>query len=86
MKFSYPYGSTPVNEDEASDLIPTHIYLQEELNEYEEANILIAARKYSGKTFEYKEILDFNFLLEVHKICLVKPGIGQAGQENRLRI
>jgi len=67
MKFNYPYGATPVNEDEAADLIPTHIYLQEELNEYEQANILIASKKYFSKSYKYSDILTFNFLLEVHK-------------------
>lgn len=67
MKFSYPHGATPIDEDEASELIPTHVYLQEELNEYEEANILNAASKYFVKTYKYSEILDFNFLLDVHE-------------------
>lgn len=67
MKFRYLYGSTPIDEDEASELIPTHIYLQDELNEYEELNILNAAKKYFNKSLVYSNILSFNFLLEVHK-------------------
>jgi Fic-DOC domain mobile mystery protein B len=42
MKFEYPSGATPIDPDEASGLIPTHITLQSELNEYEQANILEA--------------------------------------------
>lgn len=67
MKFKYPYGATPIDEDEALELIPTHIYLQDELNEYEELNILNAAKKYFNRSIGFSEILSFNFLLEVHK-------------------
>lgn len=42
MKFEYPPGATPINPDEAAGLIPAHVRLQSELNEYEEANILEA--------------------------------------------
>ena len=67
MKFKYPEGAAPTNEDEAADLIPTHIYLQKELNEYEQANILKASKKYYSKSFKYFDILVFNFILKVHK-------------------
>lgn len=42
MKFEYAPGATPIDPDEASGLIPAHVTLQRELNEYEEANILEA--------------------------------------------
>jgi Fic-DOC domain mobile mystery protein B len=42
MKFEYPPGATPIDPDEAAGLIPSHLTLQGELNEYEEANILEA--------------------------------------------
>jgi Fic-DOC domain mobile mystery protein B len=42
MKFEYPPGATPIDQDEAAGLIPAHVRLQAELNEYEEANILAA--------------------------------------------
>jgi hypothetical protein len=42
MKFEYPPGATPIDPDEAGGLIPAHVRLQAELNEYEEANILAA--------------------------------------------
>ncbi len=67
MKFKYPEGATPINEDEAEDLIPSHIYLQNELNEYEQANILKASKKYYGKSFKYIDVLVFDYILEVHK-------------------
>jgi Fic-DOC domain mobile mystery protein B len=43
MKFEYPPGATPIDPDEASGLIPAHVRLQAELNEYEETNILAAS-------------------------------------------
>ena len=42
MKFEYPAGATPIDPDEAAGLIPAHVTLQRELNEYEETNILEA--------------------------------------------
>src|SRR6185312_1638215 len=42
MKFEYAPGATPIDADEARGLIPAHLTLQRELNEYEEANILEA--------------------------------------------
>ena len=42
MKFEYAPGATPIDLDEAAGLIPVHLTLQRELNEYEEANILEA--------------------------------------------
>ncbi|MCX7056525.1 MAG: mobile mystery protein B [Proteobacteria bacterium] len=42
MKFEYAPGATPIDPDEAAGLVPAHLTLQRELNEYEEANILAA--------------------------------------------
>jgi len=42
MRFEYAPGATPIDPDEAAGLIPAHLTLQRELNEYEEANILEA--------------------------------------------
>jgi Fic-DOC domain mobile mystery protein B len=40
MRFEYAPGATPIDLDEAKGLIPAHLTLQRELNEYEEANII----------------------------------------------
>jgi Fic-DOC domain mobile mystery protein B len=40
MRFEYAPSATPIDLDEAKGLIPAHLTLQRELNEYEEANIL----------------------------------------------
>ncbi|MDX1918799.1 MAG: hypothetical protein SFT81_06645 [Candidatus Caenarcaniphilales bacterium] len=42
IEFSFPEGATPLNPDEAERLIPKHIQTQEELNEWEQTNILEA--------------------------------------------
>jgi hypothetical protein len=42
MKFSYIQGATPYLEGDMVNLIPCHITLQSELNEWEQANILEA--------------------------------------------
>jgi Fic-DOC domain mobile mystery protein B len=42
MRFEYAPGATPIDLDEAKGLLPAHLTLQRELNEYEEANILEA--------------------------------------------
>jgi hypothetical protein len=39
-------GNTPLDEDEAAGLIPTHITTQGELNEFEQANIVEGDRQF----------------------------------------
>lgn len=68
MKFDYPKGATPIDDDELADLIPWHITLQSELNEWEGQNILEANTLLGAKEFKYKDILTFDFLLYVHKL------------------
>jgi Fic-DOC domain mobile mystery protein B len=67
MKFKYPFGATPIDDDELSDSIPEHITLQKELNEWEQANINKAAGIFYGKSFNSENILSFSFILDVHK-------------------
>lgn len=42
MKIDHPRGATPLDPDETKGLIPTHITTMEQLNEWEQANILDA--------------------------------------------
>jgi hypothetical protein len=42
MRFEYAPGATPIDPVEVAGLIPAHLTLQRELNEYQEANILEA--------------------------------------------
>lgn len=65
MKFTYPEGATPIDAHEAEQLIPPHITLQRELNEWEEANILEAVTwAQSSRT---REILSPHFLKDLHE-------------------
>ncbi len=43
MYFEYPPGATPIDADEANDLIPKHITTQADLNAWEEMNIVEGA-------------------------------------------
>lgn len=65
MKLQYPPGATPIDSDELAGLIPAHVTLQRELNDYEEANILEAA----AWLFERRrgDPLDDEFIREVHR-------------------
>lgn len=75
MKFSYPENATPLDLDEIAALIPKHITTQEELNAWEEKNILNAERWASKK----KDILSISFIKELHFQMFNKTW-GWAGQ------
>jgi Fic-DOC domain mobile mystery protein B len=65
MRFVYPEGATPVDPDEAQALIPGHITIQSELNEWESQNIQKAvtwglSRKRTGD-------LTAEFVRELHR-------------------
>jgi len=63
MKFKYPDGSTPLEHEELEKLIPIHLTTQEELNAWEEKNILSAQRW----AFKQKEILTVAFIEKLHE-------------------
>ena len=43
-------GATPIDADEATELIPTHIHTRDELNAWEQANIVLAAESLQRTT------------------------------------
>lgn len=63
MKFNYPSGSTPLELGELTGLIPQHITTQEELNAWEEKNIIEA----EPRAFKQKNILSISFMKKLHK-------------------
>jgi Fic-DOC domain mobile mystery protein B len=65
MKFEYPPGATPIDPDEAAGLIPKHLTLQRELNEYEESNILVAVEWLFAR--RRGDPLDDRFIHAVHR-------------------
>ena len=72
MNFNYPVGSTPLDVDELADLIPQHIVTQQELNAWEEKNILNA----QSWAFKQKNILSLEFIKSDRKPrCLLRPGM-----------
>jgi fido (protein-threonine AMPylation protein) len=64
MKFIYTPGATPYLDGDISNLIPKHITLQSELNEWEQANILEAEHWLFAKN--RKNILSPDFIKKVH--------------------
>ncbi len=64
MKFDYPLGATPLDPDEIAGLIPPHLRTQDELNEWEEANILKAHLWLNQKKPPFS--LDMHFCKKLH--------------------
>ena len=62
-----PTGSTPLDEDEAADLIPTHLVSREDLNAWEQVNIAQAVRWLGTRKREPRSILDTTFLFDLHR-------------------
>ena len=65
MKLEHPPGATPIDPDEVAGLIPSHLTLQSELNEFEEANILLAADWLFVR--RRGDPLDERFIRDVHR-------------------
>lgn len=63
MKIVNPPGSTPLEPEELDQLIPYHITTQEQLNAWEQANIITAEQWASKK----KNIVSVNFIKELHR-------------------
>ena len=61
----YPPGATPLDPDEAAGLIPVHVTLQRQLDEYEAANILQAYEWLCAR--QRGDPLDDRFIHEVHR-------------------
>ena len=62
--FDYPAGATPLDADELACLIPEHITMQSQLNEWEQLNIE------HGETWalrQRKGILDETFIRQLHQ-------------------
>lgn len=63
MKFDFPPGATPLDPDEAHDLLPHHITTQQQLNAWEAHNI------FEGQKWALKQelIISYDFILKLHK-------------------
>ncbi len=65
MKFEYADGATPLSLEDIAGLIPKHITTQEQLNEWEYANILRAEKWAYGR--KHRDLLSISFLCLLHK-------------------
>ena len=65
MEFDYPKGATPLSQDQANDLILTHITTREELNIWEQQNIY-EATEWLNKA-KPKDILNEAFVKKLHR-------------------
>ncbi len=65
IKFDYAPGATPLDPDEAAELIPSHITTQGQLNEWEAANILDGEEWAFSK--KRSELLTLPFISRLHK-------------------
>jgi len=65
VNFEYPSGATPLDPDEAQGLIPRHITLQAQLNEWEAANIIEGEQWAFGRL--RRQPPDVDFLRRLHQ-------------------
>ena len=61
-----PSGATPLDPDETQGLIPTHITTLDELNEWEQANIIEAEQGLLGRRIPHEYVLSSTFVRELH--------------------
>ena len=65
MEIKYPNGATPLDPNEIDGLLLTHITSQNELNRWEQQNILNAEEWVFGK--KHKDLLSQGFICRLHK-------------------
>lgn len=65
MRFIYASGATPYSDGDSINLIPRHITLQSQLNEWEQANIL-EAESWVFSQNNRRKILTAEFIQKVH--------------------
>ncbi len=61
-----PSGATPLDPDETQGLIPTHMTSLDELNEWEQANIIEAEQGLLGRRVPQEYVLSSTFVRELH--------------------
>lgn len=65
MKLVYPEGATPIDEDAADALIPTHITTVRDLNQWESQNIQNAAKAVLSR--KRRKVLTAGFVRKLHR-------------------
>jgi Fic-DOC domain mobile mystery protein B len=66
IKFEYAVGATPLDPDELNGLIPLHITIQSQLNEWE-ANNILEAEQWLYSTNHRGDLHSIDFIKRVHK-------------------
>lgn len=64
--WKHPKGATPLDPDEANGLIPQHITTQQQLNEWEQVNILEAEKWLAHQHFELTTFCHIDFIKKLH--------------------
>jgi len=67
LKMKYADGQTPIDEDEKRGLKIKSISTMGELDEFEQQNIEDAMQWVHGRSFEPSQVLDIDFILNIHK-------------------
>ncbi len=67
MKIDYVVGATPLDPDEISGLIPSHIVTQTQLNEWEYLNILDVETWVDRQGFSFDDVTTLDFIKRIHK-------------------
>ena len=64
--FEYEFGATPLDPNEVEGLIPSHITNQQQLNEWEQANILEVEEWTNRHKFITSKVLTIEFIRRLH--------------------
>ncbi len=65
MKFHYAPGATPLDPDEATGLLPTHITMQGDLNAWEQVNI-VQGERWAARQ-KKRDLLSEGFVRDLHR-------------------
>jgi Fic-DOC domain mobile mystery protein B len=67
IDFQYPEGATPLDQDDAAGLLPSHISNRDELNEWEFLNVREGEGWAFGRKIDNERLLTVEFMLDLHK-------------------
>lgn len=86
LNFENIEGQTPLDEDEKEGLLLKTISTRGELDEFEQANIQDAIEWSMKSKISREQLLSEDFILLIHKRCLVQYGTGLGPREKQTRI
>jgi hypothetical protein len=77
VQFEYIEGATPIDANEAAGLILKNVFLQSDLNELEQSNILTAEIWLFTHNKPLEKFVTVEFMNKYIAKCLIKFGDGQ---------